>query len=276
MNKIFAIALAATLTLSLAACGTPADAPASTTTEHTCDTLVVGASPSPHAEILAFVKAQVEAEGCKLEVKEFTDYVLPNTALADSLIDANYFQHLPYLEDFNAKNSTDLVSAVAVHFEPLGLYPGKTKTVAELADGAKVAVPNDTTNEARALGLLEAQGLIKLREGAGLAATPKDIVENPKGLKIVELAAEQIPHALGEVDLAVINGNYALPAGIIDTVLVVEDPNSTAAQTFANILAIRPDSKDDHRIVALTKALTSEETRKFIEEKYGVTVVPVF
>ncbi|MEG0752743.1 MAG: MetQ/NlpA family ABC transporter substrate-binding protein [Angelakisella sp.] len=293
-KRIISLTLALTLSLAAAGCGsTPASsgsAPASTpapaseaatsaapapSTEAPLK-LVVGASPAPHAEILESVKEQLLKEGIALEIQEFTDYVLPNNALSDKLLDANYFQHQPYLTDFNAKNKTDLVSAAAIHFEPLGIYPGKTATLAEIKDGATIAVPNDTTNEARALNLLAAQGWFTLKAGAGLAATPKDIEQNPKKLKFVELAAEQIPNAIGEVDFAVINGNYALPAGLIDKVLVVEDPKSAAAQEFANILAIRPDSKDDPRIAALVKALTSEETRKFIDGKYGVTVVPVF
>lgn len=282
MKKFITTVLALALTLTLAGCvsTTPAssvppkaDAPAAPTAT---SKLVVGASPAPHAEILESVKAQLAAEGIELVITEFTDYVLPNNALSDKLIDANYFQHQPYLTDFNAKNKTDLVSAVAVHFEPLGIYAGKTATLADIKDGAKIAVPNDTTNEARALNLLAAQGLFKLKDGVGLEATPKDIIENPKKLNIVELAADQIPTAITEVDFAVINGNYALPAGLMDKVLVVEDPKSEAAKEFANVLAIRPDSKEDPRIVALVKALTSEETRKFISEKYGVTVVPVF
>lgn len=264
MKRTIAAILAVALALAAAGCG------------QNSKKIVVGATPSPHAEILEFVKPQLEAAGYELEITEFTDYVIPNNALDSKKLDANYFQHLPYLTDFNEKNKTDLVSAVAVHFEPLGIYYGNTATLEEIADGAKIAVPNDTTNEARALNLLAAQGLITLRADAGLAATPNDITENPKNIKVVELAADQIPGAISEVDFAVINGNYALPAGLIDRVLVVEDPKSEAALEFANILAIRPDSKDDPRIKALVAALTSDETRQFITETYGVTVVPVF
>lgn len=289
-RRILSLGIAAVLALAAVGCGTTAPASSAPATPAAPASpaapvetppaplvkVTVGASPSPHAEILEAVKGQLASQGIELVIQEFTDYVLPNNALFSGELDANYFQHQPYLTDFNANNKTDLVSAASIHFEPLGIYPGKAATLADLKDGAKIAVPNDTTNEARALGLLAAQGLFTLKEGVGLAATPKDIVENPKNLKFVELAAEQIPTAIGEVDLAVINGNYALPAGLIDSVLVVEDPKSEAAVEFANVLAIRPGSKDDPNIAALVKALTSEETRKFIEGKYGVTVVPVF
>lgn len=278
-KRIITLVLALSLALGAAGCGGKASSSTASTggsTEKPLEKLTIGASPSPHAEILESVKEQLKADGIDLVITEFTDYVMPNKALASKDLDANYFQHLPYLTDFNAKNKTDLVSAVAVHFEPLGIYPGKTAGVADIKDGATIAVPNDTTNEARALGLLAAQGLFTLKAGVGLEATPKDIESNPKNIKFVELAAEQIPTSLANVDLAVINGNYALPAGLIDKVLVVEDPKSEAAQKFANIIAVRAESKDDPRIAALVKALTSDTTRKFIEGKYGVTVVPVF
>lgn len=282
-KRIVSLTLALVLAVAVAGCGgsapsstAPAAPAAPAATPAPTVKLTVGASPSPHGEILESVKAQLAAEGIELVIQEFTDYVLPNNALSSGELDANYFQHQPYLTDFNAKNKTDLVSAASIHFEPLGIYPGKTATVADLKDGATIAVPNDTTNEARALGLLAAQGLFTLKDGVGLEATPKDIVANPKNLKFVELAAEQIPTAINDVDLAVINGNYALPAGLIDTVLVVEDPKSQAATEFANILAIRPADKENPTIAALVKALCSEETRTFIEGKYGVTVVPVF
>ncbi|WP_302823078.1 MetQ/NlpA family ABC transporter substrate-binding protein, partial [uncultured Anaerotruncus sp.] len=238
--------------------------------------LKVGASPAPHAEILEQVKPALAEQGIDLQIVEFTDYVMPNKALDAGDIDANYFQHFPYLENFDAENGTDLVSAAAIHFEPLGVYPGKTASLDALADGATVAVPNDPTNEARALLLLEKLGYIKLTEGAGLEATPLDITENTKNLKFQELEAAQLPNVLPDVDLAVINGNYAVGAGIADSVLTTEDKDSEAAQEFANIIAVRngDESRDD--IKKLVAALESDEVAAFIIEKYSGTVIPVF
>ena len=273
MKKLLAFAFALVLVLSAAGCGgsTPSgDAPKELTV------LKVAASPAPHAEILNSVKEAMAAEGFDLQITEYTDYIMPNNAVFNNEMDANYFQHQPYLTDFNEKNSTDLVSAVAVHFEPLGIYPGKVKDLASLADGATIVVPNDPTNEARALNLLAAQGIITLKEGAGLAATVKDITDNPKNVKITEVEAAQVPMALPDYDFGVINGNYAVAAGLSGSILVSEDPNSEAAQTFANIVAVKPGRETEPAIQALVKALTSEETRKFITEKYGVAVVPVF
>ena len=288
MKRLFAFATALALTLSLAGCAgnAPASSEASGSSQASQasepasqeETVVlkVGASPAPHAEILESVKDALAEQGITLEITEFTDYVLPNNAVADGSLDANYFQHQPYLTTFNESNGTDLISVGSIHFEPLGIYPGKTASLDAIPDGAQIAVPNDPSNEARALNLLAANGIITLTEGIGLTATPIDIVENPKNVEIIELEAVQIPTALPDVDLAVINGNYAVPAGIIDTVLVTEDPASEAAQEFANIVAVRPESKDDPAIAALVAALTSEETRAFITEKYGAAVVPVF
>ena len=288
MKKLIALAAVLALAISVAGCGSapassaPASSDASPSSEAPAPSegpsvvLKVGASPAPHAEILESVKAALADKGITLEITEFTDYVLPNNAVFDGSLDANYFQHQPYLTTFNESNGTNLVSVGSIHFEPLGIYPGKTASLDALADGAQIAVPNDPSNEARALNLLAANGILTLKEGVGLSATPLDIVDNPKNVKIVELEAVQIPNALADVDLAVINGNYAVPAGIIDTVLVTEDPASEAAQEFANIVAVRPESKDDPAIAALVEALTSEETRKFISEKYGAAVIPVF
>ena len=215
-------------------------------------------------------------QGFDLQVTEYTDYIMPNNAVFNGEMDANYFQHQPYLTDFNANNKTDLVSVVSVHFEPLGIYPGKVKELSALTDGATIVVPNDPTNEARALNLLAAQGIITLKEGVGLAATVKDITDNPKNVKITEVEAAQVPMALPDYDFGVINGNYAVGAGLSDSILVSEDPNSEAAQTFANIVAVKPGKENDPAIQALVKVLTGEEIRKFITEKYGVAVVPVF
>ena len=239
-------------------------------------TLVIGASPAPHAEILEQVVPVLAEQGITLEIKIFNDYIIPNTALYDGSLDANYFQHKPYLDDFNEKNKMDLVSAAAIHFEPLGLYPGKTAALEGLADGAVIGIPNDTTNEARALYLLEAQGLIKLKEGVGFEAVPSDIVENPKNLQFKELEAAQLPASLPDLDFAVINGNYAVGAEIADTVLVTESEDSTSAQTFANIIAVRNGDENRPEIKALIAALESEEIRAFILEKYNGVVVPVF
>lgn len=237
----------------------------------------VGASPTPHAQILEQVADDLAAEGWKLEVVEYTDYVLPNTDLQAGEIDANYFQHAPYLKDFNEENGTELVSVGGIHFEPLGLYAGKTASLAQLAEGGKIAVPNDTTNEARALLLLEKEGLIKLKEGAGLEATIKDIAENPKDLKFVEVEAAAAPATLPEVDFAVINGNYALSAGLsVDDVVASESADSLAAQTFANIVVVKAGNEDTPGVKALVKALTSEKVRTYIQDEFGGAVVPVF
>lgn len=262
---------AVALTLSLAGCGAASQEEAAGATK-----LVVGASPSPHAEILEAVRDQLSQQGIELEIEEFTDYVMPNKALENGDLDANFFQHKPYLDNFNAENGTKLVSAGAIHFEPLGIYAGTTSDLSQVPDGAKVAVPNDPTNEARALQLLQAQGLLTLAEGSGLNATVLDIVENPYNLEISELEAAQLPRVLSSLDFAVINGNYAVDAGITDQVIVTEDKESEAAQTYGNIIAVREGDESRPEIQALVKALQSEECRSFIEETYGTTVVPVF
>jgi len=240
--------------------------------------LKVGASLVPHAAILKSVVPVLKAQGIDLRIIEFTDYVQPNLALQNKELDADYFQHLPYLSDFNAKNGTKLVVGVYVHFEPLGLYPGRTKSIAALKKGATIAVPNDTTNEARALLLLESAGLIKLDHAIGLKATAKDITDNPKGIKIKELEAAQVARALPDVDLAVINGNYAIDAGLsaAKDALKAEDKDSLAAKTYANLLAIRAGDEKRSEILALEKALTSEAVRKFILDTYKGAVLPAF
>lgn len=240
-------------------------------------TIKVGASPAPHAEILKEVKAELEKDGYKLEVVEFQDYVQPNKALDAGDIDANYFQHKPYMDEFNAKQETELVSIGAIHYEPLGLYQGEKKSIDELAEGDKIAVPNDTTNEARALLLLESEGLIKLKKDAGLTATKQDVVENPKKLEIVELEAAIIPRSMSSVAMGVINGNYALSAGIKEeTAITFESSDSEAAKTYANIIAVKKGNEDSEKSKALLKAMTSDKIKKFIEKKYGKAVVPVF
>ncbi|MDO4268302.1 MAG: MetQ/NlpA family ABC transporter substrate-binding protein [Eubacteriales bacterium] len=239
--------------------------------------LVVGASPAPHAEILEAARAVLEEKGYSLKIVEYTDYVQPNLALDSGDLDANYFQHLPYLEQFNAERGTKLVSAGAIHYEPFGIYAGKTASLDELADGAKVAVPNDATNEARALLLLEAQGLIQLKEGAGLKATKTDIVENPKNLDILEVEAAQVPRSLQDVDIAVINGNYAIEAGLkVSDALAAEAPDSEAATTYGNVVAVQEGKENDPKTAALIEALTSDTVKEFIESTYDGAVVPLF
>ncbi|MDF2589481.1 MAG: transporter substrate-binding protein [Anaerocolumna sp.] len=242
--------------------------------------IVVGATIEPHATILNSdaVKNSLKEQGFSIKVVEYTDYVQPNVATQDGSLDANFFQHLPYLNDFNTNNGTTLAPVANVHFEPLGIYAGKTTSIDALADGAQIAVPNDATNEARALLLLEKAGLIKLNEGVGLNATKNDILENPKNLDIVEIEAAQTVKVLKDVDLAVINGNYALAEGLSASkdALLVEDPTSEAALTYANIIVVKEGNEQSEKTLALIKAVTSEETKKFIEEKWQGAVVPVF
>lgn len=240
-------------------------------------TITIGASPAPHAEILEAAKEGLKEKGYDLVLKEYTDYVQPNLALSGGDLDANYFQHLPYLEQFNEENGTALISAAAIHYEPFGIYAGKTKSLAELAEGAKIAVPNDATNEARALLLLEAQGLITLKEGVGLKATKADIIENSKNLEIFEVEAAQLPRSLQDVELAVINGNYAIEAGLkVADALVIEDAESLAAVTYGNVIAVSPGHERDEAVLALIDVLTSESVKAFIEERYEGAVVPLF
>ncbi len=239
--------------------------------------LIVGASPAPHAEILNAAKDLLAEKGYDLQVMEYVDYIQPNLALESGDLDANYFQHLPYLESFNEENGTDLVSAAAIHYEPFGIYAGKTASLDDLADGAVVAVPNDTSNEARALLLLEAQGLIKLKEGADLTVTKNDIVENPKNLELYEVEAAQIPRVIEDVDIAVINGNYAIEAGFkVADALAVEDSESIAATTYGNVIAVRNGDENDPAVQALIEALTSDEVKEFMETTYEGAVVPLF
>ena len=241
------------------------------------ETIVVGASPAPHAEILAAAEPVLNEAGYTLKIVEYTDYVQPNLALEAGELDANYFQHGPYLEQFNEEQGTDLVSAGTIHYEPFGIYAGKTASLEELADGATVAVPNDTTNEARALLLLEAQGLLKLKEGAGLDATRNDIEENPKNLEILEVEAAQIPLSLQDVDIAVINGNYAIDAGLkVSDALAVEASDSEAAVTYGNVVAVRNGDENSDKTKALVEALKSDTVKEFIDETYAGAVVPMF
>ncbi|MDU2195390.1 MAG: MetQ/NlpA family ABC transporter substrate-binding protein [Clostridiales bacterium] len=239
--------------------------------------LKVGATPAPHAEILEVVKQLLAEQGITLEITVFNDYIQPNTAVENGDLDANYFQHITYMDEFNASNGTHLVSAAAIHYEPFGLYAGKTDSLDALADGAQIAVPNDTTNEARALLLLQQEGLITLKEGAGLTATKADIAENPKNLDIVELEASQLPVRLADVDMAVINGNYAIDAGLkVSDALAVEAADGEAGTAYANVLTVKEGRENEPAIQALVEALQSQQVKDFIDETYDGAVVAVF
>ena len=295
MKKLISATLAATLALSLAACGSSASSTEDASTESTAasseaaestaetselagTTLKVAASPTPHAEILNVAKDILAEQGITLEVVEFSDYVQPNLVTESGEVDANYFQHTPYLESFNEENGTHLVSVGAIHYEPFGIYPGKSNDLANIADGATIAVPNDTTNEARALQLLAAQGLITVRDGAGLTATVNDITENPHNLQIEEIEATQLPRTVQDVDFAVINGNYAMEAGfsVGKDALATEDASSEAAQTYANVLVVKEGNENNPAIQALLKALQSDEVKNYIDQTYDGAVVAIF
>ena len=267
MKKLIAIIFVLVLAFSVTSCG----GSSSGTT-----VLKVGASPTPHAEILEFVKDDLAKQGIDLQVIEFDDYVLPNTGTEDGSLDANYFQHTPYLEDFNETRGTHLVSVAVIHYEPLGLYAGKSKSL-DLANGAVIGVPNDATNEARALLLLEANGLITLDPNAGLGATVLDIKDNPKNIKIEEIEAAQLTAHLADLDLAVINGNYAVQAGLkASDALAIEGKDSEAANLYGNILVVKEGNEKNPAVLALADALRTEKVRKFIEENYDGIVVPKF
>ena len=265
MKKIFALVLTAALALSLAACGAKKE-------EKTV--LKVAATPVPHAEILEALKEDLAAQGIELQVTVYNDYVIPNTAAEEGEEDANFFQHVPYLDDFNAERGTHLVSVAGVHVEPMGLYGGKSTSLDSIPDGATVAVPNDVTNEARALLLLQSQGILKLKDDAGLEATPKDIADNPHNLKFVEVEAAQLTKTLSEVDYAIINSNYALDAGLnpVNDSLAIESGDSP----YVNVLVVKEGNENNAAVQALVKALTSDKCRSFIEEKYAGSVVPAF
>ena len=238
------------------------------------DSLSVAATAVPHAEILEFVKPALAKEGVELKIKVFTDYVQPNVQVAEERLDANFFQHQPYLDEFNKSRGTELVSIAGVHVEPFGAYSSKIKNLAELSEGAQVVIPNDATNGGRALLLLQKTGLITLKPDAGITATVKDIADNPKNLKIRELEAATLPRVLNQVDLALINTNYALEAKLNPTkdALAIEGSDSP----YVNILVVRAERKDDAALQKLAKALNSAEVKSFITEKYQGAVVPAF
>ncbi|MCS0636215.1 MetQ/NlpA family ABC transporter substrate-binding protein [Streptomyces sp. LP05-1] len=272
-----AAAATAALALGLTACGTASD-PAAKSGGKADESkpLVVAASPTPHADILNFVKDNLaEKAGLKLEVKEFTDYVLPNTATQQGQVDANYFQHKPYLDDFNKKNNTTIVPVVNVHLEPLGLYSRKLKDLKELKAGQTVAVPNDTTNEGRALKLLADNGLITLKPGVGAGGKLSDITDK-KGLEFKELEAATVPRALNDVDAAVVNGNYAIEAKLSPAkdALAIEKPEGNP---YANFLAVKKGNEQDPRVQKLAKLLNSPEVKKYIEDHYkDGSIIPAF
>lgn len=238
----------------------------------------IGATPVPHAEVLQFIKPILAKEGIELQIIEFTDYVRPNLALAEGELDANYFQHIPYLETFSKDHRLDLTYIARVHIEPMGLYSQKVKKVDELRRGAVIAIPNDPTNGGRALQLLQQAGLIKLKPNLGLSATVLDIVDNPKGLVIRELEAAQLPRALPDVDGAVINGNYALEAGLqpIKDAIVLEDVKQPYVSPLANVLAVRTKDKDNPVLQKVARALTSPEVRQLLLDRYKGAVLPAF
>lgn len=269
-----AVLAAGALTFALSACGS--DKGSSSASSDYSGPLVVAASPTPHAEILDYVKDHLAKKaGLDLEVKEFTDYVTPNTATEDGSVGANYFQNQPYLDDFNKKNGTHIVPVVTVHLEPLGLYSHKVKSADALKSGATIAVPNDSVNEARALKLLAANKLITLKAGVGNEATPADITDNPKKLKFKELEAAQTPRSLDDVDAAVINGNYAISSGLkpAKDAIVLE---SATNNPYGNFLAVKKGNEKDPRVKKLATLLTSPEVKKFIEDKYAGSVIPSF
>ncbi len=236
----------------------------------------IGVSPVPHGDIISFIKENLAKDaGLELEIVEFTDYVLPNLALQDGTIDANFFQHQPYLDDFNEEHKTTLTAVATVHIEPLGIYSKKITALANLKDEAVVGIPNDATNGGRALNLLEAQGLLTLKEGVGFKATVNDITANPKNLKIIELEAAQLIRSLEDTDIAVINGNYALEGGLIPSkdALGLESGENNP---YANVLVVKVGNEKNPAIVRLIGLLTSPEVQKFIEEKYEGSVIPAF
>lgn len=299
-KKLALILTAAMIAGTLTACGSSAETATETeateTTEDTADAaegteaadtdaqaqtgelqvITVAATAVPHAEILEAAKPLLAEQGYDLQVTVFDDYVQPNNVVESGEIDANYFQHIPYLESFNAEQGTHLVNVGGIHYEPFGIYAGTESDLANVSDGATIAVPNDTTNEARALLLLQDNGLITLDEDAGINATILDIEENPHNIEFVELEAAQVPKVLGEVSFAVINGNYALDAGLNakTDALATEESDSLAAQTYVNIIAVKEGNEENEGIKALVSVLKSDEIKKFIEETYEGAVVP--
>ena len=277
MKKFGAFLLAGVLAIgALTGCGSTDKKAESSTGSTDTQVIKVAASATPHAEILEEAKPLLAKEGYDLQVTVFDDYVQPNEVVDSGDFDANYFQHVPYMEQFNKEKGTKLVDAGDIHYEPFGIYPGTKKSLDEIADGDEIAVPNDTTNEARALLLLQDNGLIKLKDGAGLTATVNDIAENPHNIKIVELEAAQVARVTGETAFVVLNGNYALQAGysVKKDALAYEASDSEAAKTYVNVIAVKEGNENSDKIKALVDVLKSDEIKDFINEKYDGAVIP--
>lgn len=273
-KKILALALAGVLVVgALTGCGSSKSESSEKKTDD--KKITVAASATPHAEILEEAKTLLKDKGYELEVKVFDDYVQPNNVVESGEFDANYFQHVPYLEQFNEEKGTHLVVAGKIHYEPFGIYPGTKKDLKDIAKGDKIAVPNDTTNEARSLLLLQDNGIIKLKDGAGIKATVNDIEENPNNIEIVELEAAQVPRVVNEVAYVVLNGNYALEANytVKKDALAYEKSDSEAAKTYVNVIAVKEGNENSEKIKALVDVLKSDSIKKFINEKYDGAVI---
>ncbi len=274
--------LAALAATTLAACGNSGSSSSSSSSAASdsaqSQTLTVAASPSPHAEILNnFAAPKLKEQGIDLQTKEYTDYIIPNQVTSSGEVDANYFQHINYLNNYNEENGTDLVGVAAIHYEPFGIYAGKSSDLANIADGAQIAVPNDPTNEGRALLLLQQENLITLKDPDNLEATPVDIAENPHNLQFVEVEAAAVPRQLQDVDFAVINGNYAIEAGFhVKDAVAVESKDGKAVEQYANYIVTTPEKKDDNRIDALVSVLTSDDFKQYLSDTYGQDVLPAF
>ncbi len=277
MKKTFKKLLALTLTGVLVAgalsgCGKKEDKDSKTNSK----TITIAASATPHAEILEYAKTALKEKGYDLQVTVFDDYVKPNEVVESGEFDANYFQHVPYLESFNEEKGTHLVVAGKIHYEPFGIYPGTKKSLDEITDGDSIAVPNDTTNEARALLLLQDNGIIKLKDGAGINATVNDIEENPHNVEIVELEAAQVARVVNETAYVVLNGNYALAAGfsVGKDALAYEQNDSEAAKTYVNVIAVKEGNENNEAIKALVDVLKSDDVKNYIKETYDGAVLP--
>ena len=271
MKKFFALLLTGVLAFGVVGCGG-----GDTAADDDAITLKIGASPTPHAEILAVAKDELAAKGINLEIVEFTDYVQPNLALDTGDLDANYFQHGPYLEQFNAEHGTDLVSVGTVHFEPMAIYGGTVTDLKDIPEGTKVGIPNDATNGGRALLLLEENGLIKLKPEAGVTATKLDVVENPLNLEIIDMEAAQLSLSLSDLGLAVINANYAMQSGLSTSdALATEGADSVAAQTYGNLVAVKAGNEELPGLAELMEVLHSEAITEYINSTYGGVIVPM-
>ncbi len=279
VKKLFAAVLVGALSVSaLTACGSSDDSKSTegTSSDAGLKTITVAASATPHAEILEYAKTALKEKGYDLQVTIFDDYVKPNEVVESGEFDANYFQHVPYLESFNEEKGTHLVVAGKIHYEPFGIYPGTKKSLDDIADGDSIAVPNDTTNEARALLLLQDNGIIKLKDGAGINATVNDIAENPHNVKIVELEAAQVARVVDETAFVVLNGNYALAAGfsVGKDALAYEQTDSEAAKTYVNVIAVKEGNENSDAIKALVDVLKSDDVKNYIKDTYDGAVLP--